>query len=97
MIIREFRGITDLVIAEVTEDTVENFTTGTPEEFAGASGAIKNDRKQVSETHYYNNIPAICNWEEQERIQLQFQLLLFLWICLQKSQVNITMKQQVWW
>jgi len=37
MIIREFRGITDLVIAEVTEDTVENFTTGTPEEFAGAS------------------------------------------------------------
>lgn len=26
MIIREFRGITDLVIAEVTEDTVENFT-----------------------------------------------------------------------
>ena len=58
MIIREFRGITDLVIAEVTEDTVENFTTGTPEEFAGAS-ELSRTTETSSETHYYNNIPAV--------------------------------------
>ena len=71
MVIREFRGITDLVIAEVTKDTVENFTTGT----------------------------TIITFlllllKERERIRLQSLLLLFLWICLQKLQVNITTKQQ---
>ena len=58
MIIREFRGITDLVVAEVTEDTAESFTTGTPEEFAGVS-ELSRTTETSSGTHYYNNIPAV--------------------------------------
>ena len=82
MVIREFRGITDLVIAEVTEDTIETFTTGTPEE-----------QKQAAK-HTTTITFLLLLLKERERIRLQSLLLLFLWICLQKLQVNITMKQQ---
>ena len=92
MVIREFRGITDLVIAEVTKDTVENFTTGTPEEFAGASASQERQKQAVKHTTIITFLLLLL--KERERIRLQSLLLLFLWICLQKLQVNITTKQQ---
>jgi phi13 family phage major tail protein len=58
MKIVEYRGIEGLVFAEVTEDSTENYTTGTVEELAGTSELTKSTDSS-SETHYYDNMPAI--------------------------------------
>lgn len=58
MVIREYRGVTDLLIAEVTEDTAGSFTTDTPKEVAGVA-ELSRTTETSNETHYYNNLPAI--------------------------------------
>lgn len=58
MKIDEYRGIRGLVAAEVTEDSSENFTTGTPFEVAGVA-SLTRTTETSSETKYYDNVPAI--------------------------------------
>lgn len=58
MTITEWRGVTDLVAAEVTEDSSENYTTGTVFEIAGVA-SIEKSTDGSSEAHSYNNIPAV--------------------------------------
>lgn len=54
----EFRGVTDLVIAKITEDSADTLTYGAVMEVAGVSELTK-ERETESETHYYDNQPAI--------------------------------------
>lgn len=59
--ITEYRGITDLVYAEVTNDNNEaegGYTAGTPKSLAGVA-EISRTTESSSEAHYYNNVPAI--------------------------------------
>ena len=54
----EFRGVDDLYIAEVTEDTKETYTTGTPEllsDFAEISKTVETQKQKK----FYNNKPKI--------------------------------------
>lgn len=54
----EFRGVDDLYIAEVTEDTKEAYTTGTPEllsDFAEISKTVETQKSKK----FYNNKPKI--------------------------------------
>lgn len=54
----EFRGVDNLVYAEVLTDTTEEFETGEVKELAGA-GEISKSASTNSGTKYYDNIPAI--------------------------------------
>lgn len=54
----EFRGVDNLVYAEVLTDTTEEFETGEVKELAGA-GEISKTASTNSGTKYYDNIPAI--------------------------------------
>lgn len=57
----EYRGVSDLVYAEVTKDDNEpdgGYKTGTVKELAGVA-EIGKTTETSSESHYYNNIPAI--------------------------------------
>lgn len=54
----EFRGVDNLVYAEVVKDTTEEFETGEVKELAGA-GEISKTASTNSGTKYYDNIPAI--------------------------------------
>lgn len=56
--IYEYRGIRGLVAAEVTADDSSNYTTGTPFAIAGTAKLVRTT-EQSSETHYYDNAPAI--------------------------------------
>lgn len=56
--ITEYRGIEALVIAEVLEDSTENYTTGAVEDFVGVA-ELSRTTESSNETHYYDNIPAI--------------------------------------
>ena len=58
MKIDEYRGIRGLVAAEVTEDSSENFVTGTPFAVAGIA-SLTRTTETSSETKYYDNVPAI--------------------------------------
>lgn len=58
MKIYEYRGVYGLVAAEVTKDDVDEITFGTPFDVAGVS-RISKETDSSSETHYYNNSPAI--------------------------------------
>ena len=58
MKIDEYRGIRGLVAAEVTEDSFENFTTGTPFAVAGVA-SLTRTTETSSETKFYDNVPAI--------------------------------------
>lgn len=60
MRITEYRGIRGLVAAELLTDTNEEngLTYGTPFEVAGTSELSK-ETENSSESHYYDNIPAI--------------------------------------
>lgn len=57
--IREFRGVKNLVIAEILEDSAEKFETGTPEYLAGAAKVSKTTESN-RETHYYDNVAALA-------------------------------------
>lgn len=54
----EFRGVDNLVYAEVLTDTTEEFETGEVKELAGA-GEISKSASTNSGTSYYDNVPAI--------------------------------------
>lgn len=56
--IEEYRGITDLVCAEVTKDDASGYETGPVFEIAGVS-ELTRSTSTSSETHYYNNKAAI--------------------------------------
>lgn len=56
--ITEYRGVEGLVYAEVTEDSIEDYTTGAVKPLAGVS-EISRTTESSSESHYYDNIPAI--------------------------------------
>lgn len=58
MEIQEYRGIRGVVVAEVTADTTESYTTGTVKELMGA-GELSRTTETSSEAHYYDNVPAI--------------------------------------
>ena len=58
MTITEWRGVTDLVAAEVLTDSTDGITFGTPFAIAGVA-SIEKTTDGSSEAHYYNNIPAV--------------------------------------
>lgn len=57
-IIKEYRGIRDLVAAELLTDTLDTLTYGTPFPVAGIAELSKTTENS-SESHYYDNIAAI--------------------------------------
>lgn len=59
MKVREWRGIRDLIAAELkTDEKAGEITYGEPFAVAGASGLTK-DVESSSEAKYYDNVPAI--------------------------------------
>lgn len=59
MEIFEYRGISDLVYAEVlTDNNEDGYTTGTVKELAGVA-EIGKSTESSSDTKYYDNIPAL--------------------------------------
>lgn len=54
----EYRGVSDLVYAEVTKDDNTGFQTGTVKPLAGVA-EISKASSTSSETHWYDNLPAI--------------------------------------
>lgn len=57
-VIVEYRGIRDLVAAELLTDTSEGLTYGTVFPIAGVAG-LSRTTENSSESHYYDNIAAI--------------------------------------
>lgn len=58
MAITEYRGVSDLYYAEVTADTDNAYTTGTPARLAGVATISRTTSSSV-EAHYYDNMPAV--------------------------------------
>lgn len=58
MEIFEYRGVEGLVIAEVITDTSETYETGEVMDVAGVA-EIGRTTETSSESHYYDNVPAI--------------------------------------
>lgn len=56
--IYEYRGVEGLVAAEVTKDDADDYTTGEVFDIAGVA-EIGRTTENASETHYYDNIPAV--------------------------------------
>ena len=54
----EWRGVSDLVAAEVLTDTNDSFTTGPVFAIAGVA-EISKTTSSSNEAHYYDNIPAV--------------------------------------
>lgn len=56
--IYEYRGVSGLVAAPVTEDSTGNYTTGAVIELAGVS-EIGRETESTNEAHYYDNVAAV--------------------------------------
>ena len=54
----EYRGVSDLYYAKVTEDSDNAYVTGTPKRLAGIATVSKTTASSVA-AHYYDNIPAV--------------------------------------
>lgn len=54
----EYRGVTDLVCAEVLADTADGYTTGEVFEIAGVAEITKTNNS-TNAAHFYNNMPAV--------------------------------------
>lgn len=68
--VTEFRGVDNLVYAEVTADTLEAFTTGQVKQLAPVA-EISKKTSTSSETKYYDNAPALTiNAEGSDEITL---------------------------
>lgn len=58
MQIYEYRGVSGLVYAPVTQDDSDSFTTGTVKPIAGVA-TITKSTESSNEAHYYDNLPAV--------------------------------------
>jgi len=58
MKIYEYRGVSGLVYAPVTQDDSEGFVTGTVKPLAGVA-EISKSTESSNEAHYYDNLPAV--------------------------------------
>jgi len=58
MAITEYRGVSDLYYAEVTEDSENAYTTSTPVKLAGVA-TISKTTSSTTAAHYYDNVPAV--------------------------------------
>lgn len=54
----EYRGVSNLVFAEVTADDASNYTTGAVKDLTGVA-EIGKTTESSNATHYYDNLPAI--------------------------------------
>ena len=73
--IKEFRGIENLVVAEVTKDESDEITFGAVESLAGVA-EISKESESSSETHFYDNSPAIViNSQGNDTITIQASVL----------------------
>lgn len=54
----EYRGVSNAVYAEVTQDTAAGYVTGTVKNFTGVS-EIGRTTESTNEPHYYDNLPVI--------------------------------------
>lgn len=71
----EYRGVRKLVVAEVTLDNGDNYTTGNWQELSGVQ-SIARASSESSETHYYDNLAAIViDGEGADEITLTVSLL----------------------
>lgn len=75
VIINEFRGVSNVVIAEVTTDDSSAYETGPVKRLTGAS-KISKEVDTASDTKYYDNAPAITiNSEGADKINIDGSVL----------------------
>lgn len=68
---REYRGVSDLVVAKIIKDDADSYETGEVRDFAGVN-TIEKTSETSQETKYYDNIPAIVvKSEGADDIKLQ--------------------------
>lgn len=73
--VKEFRGIENLVVAEVTKDASDEITFGAVEKLAGVAELSK-ESESSSETHYYDNAPLIViNSQGSDIVTIQASVL----------------------